>query len=108
MVDDLNEENRLAFDKYKVDLDAAVKVGIEEAKQAVQIPMQDIQQDQEILQEEEPEVPAWATEIMTKLSGLEEKQNSPRKVIRDENGLIIQVGDSIVKRDESGGITEIG
>ena len=109
MADDINEENRLAFDRYKADLDAAVKVAMEEAKQAKEISMREVQSDQRMLNDpEDPTaIPEWAAEMMGKLSTIEERQNSPRKVIRDDNGLIVQVGDSIVKRDAEGRVTDI-
>ena len=102
-IDDLNEENRLAFDKYKADLDASVKVAIAEAQQAKAIG----QQVQSQPQQQNDDVSETLQAVLAELSDMKTRASAPQKVIRDAEGLIVQIGEKKIIRDETGSVTDI-
>ena len=47
-------------------------------------------------------------EIAERIDAISQNSSSPKTIVRDEQGLIIQVGDQPIIRDESGQVTQIG
>ena len=111
-LDHVKAERDREVDIYKVQLDALIKT-----MQAHGVTQNPEEQEAEQLQAEAEK--AHTNEVMSaiaqsvamlteKLHEMDARASQPRKIIRDAQGLVTQIGDQIVQRDESGRMIQIG
>jgi len=100
-LDAVQSERSSEVAQYKAQLDNITKLVTSEAK--VESPV-DLSEMRELI----GSLLAQNQEIAERIDAISQSSSSPKTIVRDEQGLIIQVGDQPIIRDESGQVTQIG
>ena len=98
-LDEVHRQKEHQLELYKTQVDTITKLMPQQQKEG----------------EKTEKMPAWVNqlvkqnqELSERVNQMSERQNVPRKVIRDKDGLIMQIGDQKITRDLEGRIEQIG
>ena len=87
--------------QYKAQLDNITKLVTSEAKAESPV---DLSEMRDLI----GSLMAQNQEMVERIDAMSQSASSPKTIIRDEQGLVVQIGDQQIIRDESGQVMQIG
>ncbi len=100
-LDAVQSERSSEVAQYKAQLDNITKLVTSETKAESPV---DLSEMRDLI----GSLMAQNQEMVERIDAMSQSASSPKTIIRDEQGLVVQIGDQQIIRDESGQVMQIG